>query len=184
METFILEEAEDRMNHALEHLRAELLKIRTGKSNPAMLDSVMVSYYGSMVPIQQVANVTTPDARTITVQPWEKGMLGEIEKSIIQCNLGLNPQNDGEIIRINVPPLTEERRREMVKIAKSCGEDCKVSIRNARREANEDIKKSQKEGLSEDLAKDLEQNVQQLTNDKIAMVDALTAQKEKEVLTV
>jgi len=180
----ILNEAETAMQKTLSHLQAELLKIRTGKANPAMLDSVMVDYYGAPVPIQQVANVTTPDARTLVVQPWEKKVLGDIEKGIIQANLNLNPQNDGEIIRINVPPLTEERRKEMVKIAKACGEDAKVAIRNSRREANEATKKAQKDGLAEDLAKDLEASVQKLTDAMIADVDALVARKEKEVLTV
>lgn len=179
-----IELAKELMEKAMVHLDSELLKIRTGKANPAMVDSVFVEYYGSMVPLNQVANVNTPDARTIVIQPWEKNKLQEIEKAIIQANLGLNPQNDGEIIRISVPPLTEERRREMVKMAKSQGEDAKISIRNARRDANEMIKKAQKDGMPEDEAKALEQNVQQLTNDYIAKVDLAVAKKEKEILTV
>jgi ribosome recycling factor len=179
-----IEHAKQLMDKAIVHLEAELLKIRTGKANPAMVDSVMVEYYGSMVPLSQIANVTTPDARTLVIQPWEKNKLQDVERSIINSNLGLNPQNDGEIIRISVPPLTEERRREMVKIAKNQGEDSKVSIRNARRDANEMVKKAQKEGLPEDVAKDTENIIQNLTNEYISKIDAHVARKEKEILTV
>jgi ribosome recycling factor len=184
IEEEILQGAKSAMQKTIAHLQTDLLKIRTGKANPAMLDSVMVEYYGSPVPLQQVASVTTPDARTIVVQPWEKKVLSDIEKGIIQANLNLNPMNDGEVIRINVPPLTEERRKEMVKLAKACGEDAKVAIRNSRREANEQTKKAQKDGLAEDLAKDLEASVQKTTDAMIAEVDMLVAHKEKEVLTV
>lgn len=172
------------MNKTISHLEAELVKIRTGKAAPNMLDSVMVDYYGAMTPLNQIANVNTPDARTLIVQPWEKNKLQDIERAIINSNLGLAPQNDGLIIRITVPPLTEERRKDMVKIAKSQGEDSKVSIRNARRDAIEQIKKLQKDGLSEDVAKDAESSIQNLTNDFINKVDEHVAKKEKEIMTV
>jgi ribosome recycling factor len=176
--------AKDMMNKAINHLEVELVKIRTGKATPSMLDSVMVEYYGAMTPLHQIANVNTPDARTIVIQPWEKNKLQDIERAIINSNLGLAPQNDGSIIRITVPPLTEERRKDMVKIAKAQGEDTKVGIRNARRDALEQIKKLQKDGLSEDEAKDLEAKIQQITNEYIAKVDEHVAKKEKEIMTV
>lgn len=176
--------AKELMQKAMTHLEDELTKVRTGKANPSMLDSVIVEYYGAPTPINQVANITTPDARTIVVQPWEKKVLQDIERGIINSNLSLNPQNDGEVIRINVPPLTEERRKEMVKVAKNMGEAAKVTIRNARRDANEQVKKAKSDGLSEDLAKDLEAKVQTITDKFIADVDALLVKKEKEILTV
>lgn len=176
--------AKEMMNKAINHLEAELVKIRTGKATPSMLDSVMVEYYGAMTPLNQIANINTPDARTIVIQPWEKNKLQDIERAIINSNLGLAPQNDGSIIRITVPPLTEERRRDMVKIAKAQGEETKVGIRNARRDALEQIKKLQKEGLSEDIAKDTEAKIQNLTNEYIAKVDEHVAKKEKEIMTV
>jgi ribosome recycling factor len=180
----IISSAKDMMNKAIVHLETELVKIRTGKATPNMLDSVMVEYYGVMTPLHQIANVNTPDARTIVIQPWEKNKLQDIERAIINSNLGLTPQNDGSIIRITVPPLTEERRKDMVKIAKAQGEDTKVGIRNARRDALEQIKKLQKEGLSEDEAKDLEAKIQQITNEYITRVDEHIAKKEKEILTL
>jgi ribosome recycling factor len=180
----VIKSSREMMEKAINHLEAELAKIRTGKANPSMLDSVMVDYYGAMTPLNQIANVNTPDARTIVIQPWEKSKLGEIERAIINSNLGLNPQNDGEMIRINVPPLTEERRKEMVKMAKNEAENCKVSIRNARKNANESIKKLQKDGLAEDLAKDAENTVQNLTKDFELKVDDHVAKKEKEIMTV
>ncbi len=180
----VLSSCKSAMSKAIEHLESGLLKIRTGKASPAMLDSVMVSYYGTPTPIQQVASVNTPDARTLSVQPWEKQLIPDIEKAIIQSNLGLNPQNDGEMIRINVPPLTEERRKEMVKLAKAEGEHAKVSLRNTRREANEAVKKLQKEGLAEDLAKDAEAEIQQIIDGFTKKVDELCAIKEKEILKV
>lgn len=176
--------AKDMMNRAIAHLEVELVKIRTGKATPSMLDSVMVEYYGALTPLNQIANINTPDARTIIVQPWEKNKLQDIERAIINSNLGLAPQNDGSIVRISVPPLTEERRKEMVKIAKAQGEDTKVGIRNARRDALEQIKKLQKEGLSEDIAKDTEAKIQNITNEYIAKVDEYVAKKEKEIMTV
>ncbi|MBE2247345.1 MAG: ribosome recycling factor [Candidatus Competibacteraceae bacterium] len=180
----VVSSAKDMMNKAIAHLEAELVKIRTGKAMPNMLDSVMVDYYGSMTPLSQIANINTPDARTLVIQPWEKNKLQDIERAIINSNLGLAPQNDGAIIRITVPPLTEERRKDMVKIAKSQGEDSKISIRNARRDSIEQIKKLQKDGLSEDIAKDAENTIQQITNDFIAKVDEHVNKKEKEIMTV
>jgi len=180
----VIKSTKEAMDKALGHLEVELVKVRTGKANPSMLDSVMVDYYGAMTPLNQIANVNTPDARTIVVQPWEKNKLGDIERAIINSNLGLNPQNDGEVIRINVPPLTEERRKEMVKLAKNEAENCKVSIRNARKNANESIKKLQKDGLAEDMAKDAETVVQNLTKDYELKVDDYMAKKEKEIMTV
>lgn len=180
----VVSSAKDMMNKAIAHLEAELVKIRTGKAMPNMLDSVMVDYYGSMTPLSQIANINTPDARTLVIQPWEKNKLQDIERAIINSNLGLAPQNDGGIIRITVPPLTEERRKDMVKIAKSQGEDSKISIRNARRDSIEQIKKLQKDGLSEDIAKDAENTIQQITNDFIAKVDEHVNKKEKEIMTV
>lgn len=176
--------AREMMNRAIAHLESELVKIRTGKATPSMLDSVMVEYYGALTPLNQIANINTPDARSIIVQPWEKNKLQDIERAIINSNLGLAPQNDGSIIRIIVPPLTEERRKEMVKIAKAHGEDTKVGIRNARRDALEQIKKLQKDGLSEDIAKDTEAKIQNITNEYIAKVDEHVAKKEKEIMTV
>ncbi len=180
----VIKSSRDMMDKAISHLESELLKIRTGKANPAMLDSVMVDYYGAMTPLNQIANVNTPDARTLVVQPWEKSRLADIERAIINSNLGLNPQNDGEMIRINVPPLTEERRKEMVKMAKNEVEHCKISIRNARKNGNESIKKLQKDGLAEDLAKDAETTMQNITKDYETKVDDHFVRKEKEIMTV
>lgn len=180
----VIKSTREMMDKAISHLESELVKIRTGKATPSMLDSVMVDYYGAMTPLNQIANVNTPDARTLVVQPWEKSRLGDIERAIINSNLGLNPQNDGEMIRINVPPLTEERRKEMVKLAKNEAEHCKISIRNARKNANESIKKLQKDGLAEDIAKDAETSVQNITKDYEAKVDDHLARKEKEIMTV
>lgn len=181
---FYIDEAKESMEKALHHLQLELGKLRAGKASPAMVESVKVEYYGSPTPLSQVANVSTSDARTITIQPWEKNIIGAIEKAIINANLGLNPSNDGAVIRINVPPLTEERRRELVKKTKGEGEQAKVSIRNIRRDANEAIKKLQKDGLPEDMAKDGEGRVQQITDKYIARVDEILAVKEKEIMTV
>lgn len=180
----VIKSTREMMEKAISHLESELVKIRTGKANPSMLDSVMVDYYGAMTPLNQIANVNSPDARTLVVQPWEKNKLGDIERAIINSNLGLNPQNDGEVIRINVPPLTEERRKEMVKLAKAEAEHCKVSIRNSRKNANESIKKLQKDGLAEDMAKDAETRIQNLTKDFEVKVDEHLSKKEKEIMTV
>jgi ribosome recycling factor len=179
-----LELAEDSMKKAISHLEAELGKIRAGKANPQMLDGIMVDYYGSPVPINQVGNISVMDARTLSIQPWEKNMLQPIERAIIASNIGINPQNDGVIIRLFLPPLTEERRRELVKRSMGEGEHSKVSIRNIRRDAIEAIKKAQKNGLSEDAAKDAEEEIQELTNRYINIVDKHLASKEKEIMVV
>lgn len=180
----VLDNAKNLMEKAISHLEMELQKVRAGKANPAMLENVMVDYYGSKVPISNTASVNSQDARTLVIQPWEKSMLTPIEKAIQMANLGFNPQNDGVIIRIMVPPLTEERRRDLSKAAKALGEDAKVGIRNVRKEAMEQIKKLQKEGLPEDSAKDSETKVQNLTDTHVAKVDKHIEQKEKEIMTV
>lgn len=168
----------------LVHLDTELQRIRAGKATPSMLHSVMVDYYGSPTPITQVANITTLDARTITVQPWERSMLTEISKGIVNSNLGFAPQNNGEAILINVPPLTEERRREMVKKAKAEGEHAKVGIRNNRKDALDMIKSMKNDGLSEDMVKDAEAEVQNVTNSFIKKVDEVIELKEKDIMTI
>jgi ribosome recycling factor len=180
----ILEMAEDGMKSSIDHLHKELAKIRAGKAHPSMMDGVMVDYYGSQTPLNQVSNVNTPDARTISIQPWEKSMLEPIEKAIMMANLGLNPQNNGELIMINVPPLTEERRRNLVKQTKTEGEHARVSIRNARKEANDEIKRLQKDSISDDLAKDAEDKVQKLTDKYNQSVEDLLERKEKDIMTV
>jgi len=179
-----IELAEDSMKKAIRHLEAELVKIRAGKANPQMLDGIMVDYYGSPMPINQVGNINVLDARTLSIQPWEKNMLQPIERAIIASNIGINPQNDGNIIRLFLPPLTEERRRELVKKCQAEGEHSKVAIRNIRRDAIEGIKKAQKNGLSEDAAKDAEAEVQEITNQYISAVDKHLAAKEKEIMAV
>ena len=180
----ILEDAKDRMAKAIEHLDNELGKIRAGKANPKMLEGILVDYYGSMSPLSQVANISTPDPRTIAIQPWEKQLIGAIEKAILGANLGLNPDNNGDIIRINIPPLTEERRRDLVKQAKGECEDAKVSLRNTRRDSNEELKKMKKDGLSEDLEKDAQGEVQNITDGFVKKIDELFELKEKDILTV
>lgn len=177
-----IDEATESMNHTIEALESSLVKIRAGKATPSMLDSVKVDYYGSLTPLSQVANVNTMDARTISVQPWEKAMIEEIAKGITIANLGLNPQSNGESILINVPALTEERRKEFVKRAKAEGENAKVRVRNARKDANDFIKKI--DGMSEDLQKDGEASVQTLTNSYTSKIDALLVAKEKDIMTV
>lgn len=179
---FILDSTKESMDAAIMHLEKQLVNIRAGKASPAMLGSVMVNYYGSQTPLNQVANVNTPDGRTITVQPWEKSMLQEIEKGIHLANIGFNPMNNGEIIIINVPPLTEERRKELAKQAKSETEDAKVGIRNARKDANNDIKKL--EDVSEDVKKNAEIDIQQLTDRYVSKIDQILDVKEKEIMTV
>jgi len=180
----IIKNAEDLMKKAINHLEAELVKIRAGKANPQMLDGLVVDYYGSPVPINQVANVSVADARTLTIQPWEKNMLQPIERAIINANLGVTPQNDGALIRLFMPPLTEERRKELVKRCQAEGEHSKIAVRNIRRDAIESIKKLQKNGLSEDAAKDAESDVQNVTDKFIALVDKHLASKEKEIMSV
>ncbi len=177
-----LEEAKDQMNKALAHVSHELTKIRAGKANPSMLEGILVSYYGAMTPLQQVSSMTTPDARTIFIKPWEKGLIQEIEKSIMNANLGLTPQNDGQQVIINVPMLTEERRRQLVKqVSQEC-EQGKVSIRSIRKETNESLKKIK--GVSEDDVKNGEATVQKLTDESIVKIDAILKKKEAEIMTV
>jgi ribosome recycling factor len=181
---FILEEMKEGMQHAVLHLEKEFHKFRTGKASPQMLEGVKVDYYGNPTDIDKVANINTPDPRQIVVQPWEKSMLGPIAKSIIDANLGFNPQNNGEILRINVPPLTEERRRDMVKKAKAEAELAKVAVRNIRRNAVEDAKKLEKNGMPEDEVKVLEKDIQHLTDQFILQVDKVLEAKEKDIMTV
>ncbi|MBL7739142.1 MAG: ribosome recycling factor [Chitinophagaceae bacterium] len=180
----IIASAEDHMKRAIGHLETELTKIRAGKANPQMLDGIVVDYYGSPMPISQVANINVMDARTLSIQPWEKNMLQPIERAIIAANIGITPQNDGALIRLFLPPLTEERRKELVKKCQGEGEHSKVAIRNIRRDAIEHIKKLQKNGLSEDVAKEAEGNVQQVTDKFIAAVEKHLASKEKEIMAV
>ncbi len=180
----IIATEEDHMKKAIGHLETELTKIRAGKANPQMLDGIVVDYYGSPMPINQVANISVMDARTLSIQPWEKNMLQPIERAIIAANIGINPQNDGSNIRMFLPPLTEERRKELVKKCQAEGEHSKVAIRNIRRDAIEHIKKLQKNGLSEDAAKDAETNVQQVTDKYISAVEKHLSSKEKEIMSV
>ena len=177
-------DAKAAMDRAIDHADGELNKIRAGKASPSMLDDVYVDYYGTATPLSQVASVNTPDARTIVVQPWEKSLLGAIEKAIMEANLGVNPQNDGIIIRINVPPLTEERRRDLVKRAKGEAENGKIAIRNVRKDANEKIRKLKADGVSEDEMKTGEGEIQKLTDAYIIKVDQLSEAKEKDIMTV
>jgi ribosome recycling factor len=179
---FILDTAKEAMEAALKHLEKQLVNIRAGKASPAMLGSVMVDYYGSQTPLNQVANVNTPDGRTITVQPWEKAMLQEIERGIMHANLGFNPMNNGESIIINVPPLTEERRISLAKQAKAEAEDAKVGVRSARKDANNEIKKHDE--VSEDLQKNAEIDIQNMTDSYVAKIDQIFENKEKEIMTV
>ena len=180
----VIKHCKGKMKDVIEHLDKELTHIRAGKASPTMLDSVLIEYYGSTVPLSQVSNIGTPDARTIAVQPWEKGLIPKIEKAILAANLGFNPDNNGEVIRINIPVLTEERRKLLVKQANHEGEIAKVSIRTARKDANENLKKLLKEGLSEDLEKDAEQLVQKVTDDFVKKVDDLVKAKEKDIMTI
>ncbi|HEY9559226.1 MAG TPA: ribosome recycling factor [Anseongella sp.] len=179
-----LSEAKDAMQKAVSHTEAELAKIRAGKAMPSMLDGIQVDYYGSMMPLNQVSNVNTPDPRTIMVQPWEKSMLQPIEKAIMDANLGFNPQNDGAVIRISVPPLTEERRKDLVKKVRNEAEQGKISVRTIRKEANEKIKKLSGDHVSEDEIKDGEDAVQKLTDQHIASIEELFDAKEKDIMTV
>jgi len=174
----------EEMAHAIEHLESALIKIRAGKANPSMLEGVMVDYYGSPTPISQVGNITTPDARSLSIKPWEKPMLAEIEKAIFAANLGITPQNDGENIRLNIPPLTEERRKELAKQIKAEGEHAKVSIRNSRKHGNDSVKQLGKDGLSEDLVKDAEGEIQNITNNYSEKIDKIVKAKENEVMTL
>jgi ribosome recycling factor len=181
----ILKNAEDRMKKAVEVVREELVKIRTGKATTALLDSVKVDYYGTMTPLKQIANLSTPDVHSISVQPWEKGMIQPIEKAIISANLGLNPVTDGVLVRVPIPSLNEERRKELVKLTKKFGEDGKVAVRNVRRDAIEHLKKAEKgDHLSEDERKRGEQETQKLTDKFTKDIDNLLTLKEKEVMEV
>lgn len=179
-----LEDASDSMQKAITHTESELTKIRAGKAMPSMLDGINVDYYGTPTPLSQVANINTPDPRSLVIQPWEKSLLGAIEKAIIDSNIGLNPQNDGNIIRLAVPPLTEERRRDLVRKVKDEAEKGKIAVRNIRKDANDSIKKLKNDGISEDEIKVGEAEVQKLTDSFIVKVDKLAEVKEKDIMTV
>ncbi|MDR0765622.1 MAG: ribosome recycling factor [Odoribacteraceae bacterium] len=181
---FCLEEAKEKMEAALHHLEVELSKIRAGRANPKILQDVLVDYYGSQTPLSQVANIATPDPRTIAVQPWDKKMIPAIERAIMNANLGLNPDNNGDVIRVNIPVLTEERRRDLVKQSKAEAEIARVSVRNARRDAIDQVKKMTKNGLPEDMAKDAEVDAQKLTDDFGKRVDEQLSRKEKDIMTI
>tara|TARA_A200000113_G_scaffold124313_1_gene111922 strand:- start:2022 stop:2573 length:552 start_codon:yes stop_codon:yes gene_type:complete len=178
---FIIEASIEQMDNSIKFLEKELLNIRAGKANPNMLSSVKVDYYGSLTPLNQIANVNTPDSQTLSIQPWEKDKLEDIEKAILVSNLGFNPMNNGESIIISIPPLTEERRRELVKVAKSEVENAKVSIRNTRKDANNEIRKSD---VSDDLKSNYEIDIQEATDKYISRIDAIFSAKEKEILSV
>jgi ribosome recycling factor len=180
----IIEESRDRMEKALEHLEHELARLRAGRATPALLDGITVDYYGVNSPLSQVSNINTPDPKSILIQPWEKTMLGVIEKAILAANIGLTPMNTGEVIRINVPPLTEERRHQLVKQVRNEGETAKISIRNSRKWANDELKNLLKEGLPEDMEKNATDEVQKATNDFTAKVDKVVTSKEKDIMTV
>ncbi len=181
---FYLEHAQESMDKSVSHTVVELGKIRAGKASPNMLDGLSVDYYGNPTPVNQVATVNTPDARTISIKPWEKNMIQEIEKAIINSDLGFNPQNDGELIRINIPALTEERRKSLVKQAKAEAENGKISIRNARKDTNDSLKKLLKDGASEDEIKSAEEEVQKITDAHVKKIDDILAQKEVDIMTI
>lgn len=180
----MLDEARSSMDKSIDHLTKELTKIRAGKANPSMLSSVLVEAYGVQSPLNQLASVTTPDARTLAIQPFDKSTLQDIEKGILQANIGLTPQNDGEFIRLNIPPLTEERRKALVKQTKAEGEDAKISLRSARKDAMDFIKSLEKDGLSEDMAKNAEEDVQKVVNEYTAKIETIVSKKEAEIMTV
>ena len=182
--SLIIEETGDLMKKAIGHLEAELVKIRAGRANPQILDGITLDYYGSPTPVNQVANISVADARTLTIQPWEKNMLQPIERAIIAANIGITPQNDGSLIRLFLPPLTEERRKELVKKAHHDGELSRVAVRNIRRDTLEHIKRMQKEGLSEDVAKDAIADIQALTDKYIGLIEKHLSLKEKEIMAV
>ena len=181
---FFTEEALEKMEKALKHLSGELAKLRAGKATPAMLDGIMVNYYGTPTPLHQVAGIHTPDARSFVIQPWEKKVIAAIEKAIFAANIGMTPSNNGEVVRLTVPPLTEERRKGLVKQVKTEGENAKISIRNARRDAIEEFKKLKKNGLPEDMEKDAGDEMQKLTDKYHKKVDEILAKKETEIMTV
>lgn len=185
MSKAMIDSMTSQMDKTLAALKAELVRVRTGRASTALVEPVHVDYYGSNVPLQQVANVTTPDARTIQIAPWEQGLLPAIEKAIHAANLGLNPQSDGKVVRIPLPPLTEERRKDMVKLIKKMGEESKVAMRNQRRDANEEVKKAEKaRSVTEDESKKLLEMIQKKTDEKIGEIDKVVAAKEKEVMTI
>lgn len=178
-------DAQEKMEKSIQSLKKDLLTLRAGRANPAILDKVLVSYYGSEMPINQVANISTPDPRTIVIEPWDKSLMGEVERAILKSELGLNPTNDGNLIRINIPALTEERRAELIKVARKMGESSKVSIRNIRRDANDDLKKLEKNGeIPEDLARRSQDEIQKLTDRFIEEVEQTVANKEKEMMEI
>jgi len=181
---FLFEVTKEKMDKAISHLESELGRIRAGKANPHILDGIEVDYYGTMTPLNQVSNISTPDPKTIAIQPWEKNMIDPIEKAIMSANIGLTPANNGELIRLNIPPLTEERRQQLVKQVKNEGEAAKVSVRNARRDANDEIKTLQKDGLPEDAAKRAETDIQKMTDEYTEKVDDIISSKEKDMMTV
>jgi ribosome recycling factor len=180
----VFQDGREAMDIAIQHLSDELAKIRTGKASPAMISGIMVSYYGTPTPLAQVANVSTADARTITIQPWEKNMIGPIEKAIFEANMGMTPMNNGELIMLTIPPLTEERRRDLVKHARHLAEECKISVRSARHKVMDAIKKGVKDGYPEDLGKRRETEIQNMTNTYGEKADHLVDVKEKDILTV
>jgi ribosome recycling factor len=181
----VLKQTEERMEKAVQALKRDLTTVRTGRAMPSMLDKVLVEYYGTQMPVNQVANVSTPDPRTLVIAPWEKSMLSEIEKAILKSDLGLNPSNDGSVIRLVIPPLTEQRRQELVKVVKKMAEDARVAVRNIRRDANDELKKAEKAGeLSEDEVRRTLDKIQNLTDKYVAEIDKVSAAKEKDVLEV
>ena len=180
----VLDEARDKMDNSIKHLEGQLMKIRAGKASINIVDGIMVDYYGVMTPLNQVSNIGTPDVKTVSIQPWDRNMIDPIERAIMQANIGITPQNNGEIIRLGIPPLTEERRKDLVKQVKQEGEDTKVGIRNARRDANDELKSLQKDGLPEDEQKNGESEVQKLTDEFIEKVDKDLELKETDIMTV
>jgi len=180
----IFDMTKERMDKAIEHLDSELRRIRAGKANIHILDGIMVEYYGTPTPLNQVSNISTPDAKTIMIQPWEKNMIDPIEKALMNSNVGITPVNNGEVIRLVIPQLTEERRRDLVKQVKNEGENARVSIRNSRRDANDEYKQMQKDGLSEDEAKSAEEEIQKLTDDYSEKVDGMIEAKEQDIMTI
>ncbi len=181
---FLIEETEEQMLMAFAHFEKELLKIRAGKASPQIFDDIRIDYYGTMTPLNQTANINTPDARTIVIQPWDKSVLGVIEKAILAANLGFTPMNNGEILRINIPPITEERRKELVKRAKQEAENARIAVRNIRRNSNEKAKKLEKDSIPEDELKLLEKEIQDSTDSYIAKIDKHVDAKEKDILTI
>lgn len=179
-----IDKASSQMEQAIAHLERDLLRLRTGKASSDLVSDLMVNYYGTPTPLNQVANISAGDARSLVIQPWEKSMLANIEKAIFESNIGITPMNDGEAVRINIPPLTEERRRDLAKQAKAFGEDAKISVRNARRDANNSIQKEVKDGYPEDLAKAKEKEIQDLTDEHTAQIEAHIVKKEKDIMTV